>query len=496
MKNLFAAAVGMESNMTYTENGAKVYSSTGAALLDLFANIGSLRSRSEQEIIEKFEAAYNENPLLAMKMAFYVRNVRGGLGERRTFKIIIRWLAEFHTQDLVRNIKLIPHYGRWDGLYELMGTDAEPYAWATIAYQFLEDIKNYHRGEPISLLAKWLKSENASSKETRALGRMTAKKLGLSAKQYRQTLSKLRAHIDVVEAKMSAQNWDEINFSGVPSRAMSIYRNAFEEQAPVSFQAYKDALLEGSTKINASTLYPYDILEKANLDWDWNSRHDRHFRINEDAILEAQWKALPNYVEEPASFMIMADTSGSMTGRPMATSIGLAIYFAERNLGEFHNKFMTFSGTPNFVTLKGESLKEKVACVPSIVSSTDLEAGFELILDLAITYNVPQGDMPKALVVISDGEIDQFTMRPSAWDFLDNMKKIYALANYTLPKIVMWNVESRADRFIDNINNPNVQFISGSSPSAFKSLIRGQNFTAEELMLSVLNDPMYDLITI
>jgi hypothetical protein len=141
-------------------------------------------------------------------------------------------------------------------------------------------------------------------------------------------------------------------------------------------------------------------------------------------------------------------------------------------------------------------LKEKVACVPSIVSSTDLEAGFELILDLAITYNVPQGDMPKALVVISDGEIDQFTMRPSAWDFLDNMKKIYALANYTLPKIVMWNVESRADRFIDNINNPNVQFISGSSPSAFKSLIRGQNFTAEELMLSVLNDPMYDLITI
>lgn len=496
MTNLFAVGIKTESSKTLTENGANVYGTTGDALLDLFANIGSLRSRSEEEIIDKFAAAYEENPLLAMRMAFYARNIRGGLGERRTFKIIIKWLAINKTQSLVENLPHIPYFGRWDDLYELIDTPAESHAWSAIALQFIEDLGNCHKGEPVSLLAKWLKSENASSLETRRLGKLTANKLGLSRRQYRQALSKLRAHIDVVEVKMSDQKWNDIEFSKVPSRAMSIYRNAFDTNAPIAFEEYKQALLDGVTDIKASTLFPYDILEKAGLDYRYNCSRPYTFSINDDPILEAQWNALPNYIEEPANFLVIADTSGSMSGRPMATSVGLAVYFAERNTGDFHNMFMTFSSEPRFVYLKGKTLQEKVSCIESIVSSTDLEKALDEVLKLAVNNDIPVEDMPKALVVISDGEIDRFSQENGRWSFLSNMKMNFARRGYDLPKVVMWNVESRADRFIDTINNPDVQFISGSSPSAFKSLIRGQGFSAFELMIETLNDPMYNKITI
>ena len=493
MTNLFTIGIKTESSKTFTENGANVYGTTGDSLLDLFANIGSLRSRTDDEIENKYAAAYAENPLLALKMAFYARNIRGGLGERRTFHVILKWLANNHPKSLITNIPLIAHFGRWDDLYALVDTPVAEYAWMTIGYQFLEDIKNYNAGRPISLLAKWMKSENASSKESKELALRTADAIGLKPKDYRQTLSTLRAYIDVVEVKMSNGKWSKINFSAVPSKAMSNYRNAFERRAPQRFGEFKDALVKGETTIKAATLYPYDILERANLDLEYDRRQ---FVIDNDVILEEQWKALPNYVEDGANFLVMADTSGSMYGRPMATSIGLAIYFAERNTGAFKDLFMTFSSDPQFVTLKGNSLKEKLSSFECIVDSTNLEGAFEEVLALTKKFKVPAEDMPKALVVISDGEINRFSYDRKNWGFLDNMSAKFEENGYQLPKVVMWNVESRADRYMDTIENDNIQFISGSSPSAFKSLIRGQNFTAFELMISVLEDPMYNEITL
>ena len=495
MTNLFTVGIKTESSKTLTENGANVYGTTGDSLLDLFANIGSLRSRTDDEIENKYAAAYAENPLLALKMAFYARNIRGGLGERRTFHVILRWLANNQSKSLITNMPLIAHFGRWDDLYALVDTPVAKYAWMTIGYQFLEDIKNYNANRPISLLAKWMKSENASSKESKKLALRTADALGLKPKDYRQTLSTLRAYIDIVEAKMSKGEWDNINFSAVPSKAMSNYRNAFETRAPQEFGEFKDALAKGEATIKAATLYPYNILESAHLDLDYKNGK-RQFSIDSDAILEEQWKALPNYVEDGANFLIMADTSGSMLGRPMATSIGLAIYFAERNTGAFKDLFMTFSSRPQFIALKGDTLKEKLGSFECIIDNTNLAMAFDEVLTLAKKFKVPAEDMPKALVVISDGEIDSFNYDRSHWSFLDNMSAKFEENGYQLPKVVMWNVESRGDRYMDTIANDNIQFISGSSPSAFKSLIRGQNFTALELMLNVLNDPMYDEITI
>lgn len=498
MRNLFAQAITLQNvnNKTVTENGANVYNTTGDALLDLFANIGSLRSRTDEEIQDKFAAAYAENPLLAMKMAFYTRNVRGGLGERRVSLVILDWLANNAPQALIKNLPFVQQFGRWDDFYTLIGTPAEGYMWTVISHQLLEDIRRYNRGESISLLAKWLKSENASSKETKQLARYTIKKLGLTPKQYRQTLSKLRAYIDIVESKMSNNAWELIDFNTVPSKAMMNYRTAFYRQSPSLFEAYINRVEAGEDKINSAALYPYEILERAELDYGYTSNHNAIFHIKEDRVLEAQWNSLPNYVEEPANFLVIADTSGSMIGRPMATSISLAVYFAERNKGAFHNLFMTFSSKPKFVELEGNTLAKKISCVRSIVDSTNLEAAFNLVLSTAIKSEVPQSDMPKALVVISDGEIDRFFHYEDEWSFLDAMFAKFARAGYIMPNVVMWNVASRADRYLDTLDNKHIQFISGSSPSAFKSLIRGANFTAQELMLDVLSDPMYANIMI
>lgn len=494
MENLFSKAISIESNKTTTENGANAFKSTNDSLVDLFSIIGSLRGRNEKAVEDLFAKAHAEDPLMAIKMAFYARNIRGGLGERRTFKIIIRWLAINHPQQLICNLAYIPHFGRWDDMYALIDTPVEEHMWAIVAHQFSNDIESLKTPEAkVSLLGKWLKSANASSEETRRLGRLTAKRLGLSPRQYRTSLTKLRERIKIVESQMSANEWEEIEFAEVPSKAMMNYRNAFQRHQPIRFEEYKESLTSGASAINADTLFPYEILERAHLDIDYIRDI---FEINEDPILEAQWKALPNYVEEPANFLVMADTSGSMLGRPMATSISLAIYFAERNRGAFHNQFMTFSRKPQFVELKGESLKEKISHIESIVDSTDLERAFREILSVAISNTVPQEDIPKSLIVISDGEIDAFASSHSRWSFLSNMQNEFESAGYRLPKVVMWNVESRGNRFIDTIGNPNIQFISGSSPSSFKALINGQNLSAQELMYETLNDEIYSMIHI
>jgi hypothetical protein len=494
LKNLFSKAISIESNKTRTENGANAFKSTNDSLVDLFGVIGSLRGRDKEEVEDLFARAHAEDPLLAIKMAFYARNIRGGLGERETFKTIIRWLAINHPQQLICNLAYIPHFGRWDDMYALIGTPVEKHMWAIVTHQFLDDMEGLKTPEAkVSLLGKWLKSANASSEETRRLGRLTAKKLGLSPREYRIALTKLRERIKIVESQMSANKWEEIEFSEVPSKAMMNYRAAFQKHQPIRFEEYKESLKNRTSKINTDTLFPYEILERANLGINYMNGT---FEINEDPILEAQWKALPNYVEEPANFLIMADTSGSMTGRPMATSISLAIYFAERNRGAFHNQFMTFSRRPQFVELKGNSLREKVSHIESIVDNTNLEKAFKEILSVAVSNAVPPEDMPKSLIIISDGEIDSFASNRSHWSFLSNMKNEFESAGYRLPKVVMWNVASRGNRFIDTIGNPNIQFISGSSPSSFKALINGQNFTAQELMYETLNDEMYSMIRI
>jgi hypothetical protein len=496
MSNKFVGAMRSDGNWKLTENGADTHRSTSSSLVDLFGTIGAFRTRSDEDVLRAFSNAFGEDRLLATKMSFYARNIRSGLGERRVSRAIWKWLAINFTDIMKKNLALVPEFGRWDDLYEFVGTPVEPYMWNLVNSQLREDLHNYKNRKSISLLAKWLKSVNTSSAESVFLGKLTALKLGMSERVYRKTLSMLRTYLNVVEKSMSSNEWVSINYERVPSKAMTNYRKAFSKRDGERFVEYLAKVTKGEAKINSSTLYPYDIVEKV------------LYKGEKSAVLEEQWKALPNYIEGENNILVMADVSGSMSGRPMATSVGLAMYFAERNKGPFKNVFMTFSAVPEFVTIRGATLYDRIRSVINSKWSmnTDIEAAFRKILDVAIQNRLSQNDLPKSLIIISDMEFDVATNHTTysygsgsrtlvKKDYYQTMVELYARSGYNLPKIVFWNVSARNDTFHSELKE-GVQFASGQSTSVFKSIIGGAELGAYELMLSVLNDPMYDAVRI
>lgn len=483
----FANAMKQENKFTRTENGAVALNTTSDARLDLFGTIGSLRDADENRITTLFSEAYAQDKLFATKIVFYARDIRCGLGERKTFRTIIRYMAEYHPEALRPNLDLIGVFGRYDDLYELIGTPLEDDMWETMKNQFEEDLKNLNEGKAISLLAKWIKTADASSPETRKLGILTAQKLGYPVYNFKRIVRSMRKQIGVVESLMSAGKWIEIKYPEVPSRAMMIYRRAFAKHDPDGFNEFINKTDKGEVKINASTLYPYDIVEKI-----------LYGREN-NKVLETQWKALPDYIEQGTNALIMADVSGSMSwngGRPLATSIGLAIYFAERNVGAYHNLFMTFSSNPQIVTLKGETLHQKIKNVENADwgGNTNLKAAFEKVLDIAEKNNVSQEEMPKAIVVISDMEIDY--CGDKNWSFYDKMEKKFQKAGYVIPNVIFWNVYSRHDLFHADATRKGVQLASGQSVTVFKQVLQNLGYNPIEAMENTINSERYDCITV
>ena len=469
----------IETSTTLTENGGRALSTTGDKLLNLFAVLGALRTRPT-DVIDKFDAAFRENADLATKMAFYGRDVRGGLGERAVGRLMLRELALLYPEVVVANFKNIVKFGRYDDLFVLFDTSVETDMIEFIKKQLVFDYKCMKSYQQVSLLAKWMPSINASSEHTKALAHRFVKALNTTPREYRKTLSALRKYIDVTEVKMSANKWTDIDYKAVPSNAMANYGSAFARHDYEGFSRYMDAVKSGDAKINAATLYPYNVIET--------------MYGNRD-VAEAQWNALPNYVDGDNNFLIMADVSESMHGRPMETSVGLAIYFAERNHGAFANKFMTFTDIPKIVEVTDGTLYEKYRSVTRHVGySTNLEAAFDAILSTAVRTRCPQEDLPKALVIISDLEIDY-------WDggsltFTEEMRKRFADAGYEMPKLVYWNVDSRKDTFLASKNDPNTILVSGQSASTFKNLIKCIDLSAFEIMVQTLNDPRYDCVVV
>lgn len=486
----FAEAARTNGAFTRTENGAVALNTTGSKLLDFYSTVGSLRTADDIRINRLFADAYNEDPLLATKIAFYGRDIRGGLGERKTFRTIIRYMADYHPEALRPNLDLIGVYGRYDDMYALIGTRLEDDMWAAMKKQFEEDIQNLHADKAVSLLAKWIKTADASSKETRKLGILTAQKLGYPVYNFKRIVRALRRKIGIIESLMSAGRWDEIEYSSVPSRAMMIYRNAFTKHDEDRYSAYINKAVNGEAKINASTLYPYDLIEKI-LRSSW-VRLD----VTEDKTVEAQWRALPNYVEEGSNALVIADTSGSMSGRPLNSALGLAIYFAERNKGAYHNMWMSFSVNPHIHLLKGETLAQKLKSInmDDWSGNTDLHAAFQLVLDIAIENHVPQNEMPKSLIVISDMEIDYCGNK--SWTFYDKMAAEFESKGYQIPNIVFWNVNSRHDVFHADYTRKGVQLVGGQSTSTFKNLMSCIGMTPVEAMLKTINSDRYEPIKV
>ena len=494
----FAQAIKNETKWTRTENGAVALKTTDDALLDLFGTIGALREAEEARITSLFEEAYQANPLYATKILFYARDIRGdeetqGLGERRVFRIILKYCALHHPEAIRPNLDLIGVYGRYDDMYELIGTPLEKDMWTAMKKQFEEDLENMAKGNAISLLAKWIKTADASSPKTRALGKLTAQKLGYDVYNFKRIVRAMRKQIGIVESLMSTGHWDEIKYSEVPSRAMLIYRNAFKKHDEERFSQFAQKAVTGEEKINSGTLFPYDLIEKG-IQSSWNWRWS--LTGTENNIVQAQWDQLPNYVESGTNAIVMADTSGSMSGRPIMTALGLAIYFAQRNIGAYHNLYMTFSCYPKYQEIKGKTLAQifRNLDYSGWQMNTDCEAAFNLILDTAIKNHVSAEEMPKSLIIISDMEFDQAGNRK--WSFYDQMRARFAEYGYEIPQIVWWNVESRHDVFHADKNRKGVVICSGQSSGIFKNLIGSISMTPTEFMMKCIDSKRYEPITV
>ena len=487
---IFAEAAKKMAVFTRTENGAVALNTTGDARLDFFGVAGSLRTAQKERVERLFAEAWKEDPLFATKIAFYARDVRGGLGERQTFRTLIRYMAKYHQEALRPNLDLIGVYGRYDDLYSLIGTPMEDEMWAAMKKQFEEDRVNLEQGNAISLLAKWIKTADASSENTRKLGILTAQKLGYSVYEFKRLVRAMRKQIGVVEALMSAGRWDEIKYSAVPSRAMMIYRKAFMKHDAVRYGQFINKAVKGEESIHSAALYPYDIVEKvAHFGWSGCT-------ITEDDVLEAQWRQLPDYVEKGTNALVIADTSGSMHGRPIAASVGLAVYFAERNTGAYHNMFMSFSGTSRIQILKGDTLAQKIGSIDmnDWQNNTNLKAAFEHVLEIAVRNHVSADEMPKSLIVISDMEIDYCGDKD--WTFYEKMAQKFRNYGYQIPNIVFWNVASRHDVFHADKTRTGVQLVSGMSTSVFRQVMQCVGMNPVEAMEKVIGSDRYAAIAV
>ena len=492
MSNTFMDALEAQYNYKFTENGAIAYRGSGSKVYDMFAFGGAYRSRNEADCMNLFKNAFEEDADLALKCLFYLRDCRGGQGERRFFRVCYKWLAKNEPAAAIKNLKYVPEMGRWDDLLYLIGTPVESAVAHFIEKQLTLDMEDTINGKAISLLAKWLPSENAHSPVTREKARWIITNLRLTPRAYRKTLSKLREHIKVLEKLMSANRWDEIDFSKIPSKAGLIYRNAFARRDMIA-EKYKDFAMNKNTKVNADTLYPYEIVEKVAKYFGgyWYGNSFRGTEVERE-MLNKYWENQKDYLNGASpSMLCVVDTSGSMWGRPLDVACSLGLYCAEKMTGPFAGKYISFSRNPRLINCEGHDFVDKVERIykENLCENTDLTKVFDLLLRTALQRNVKQEDIPKTICVISDMEIDNMSNWSSntAVTEMEKVREKWAAFGLELPRLVYWNVDARNDTILDL--GPNVSLVSGCSPVIFEQVLTGkQGF---DLMLEVLLKDRY-----
>lgn len=483
----------VRDNLKRTENGAVAYKSTMDKVYDMFAFGGAYRMRTDDEVAALYADAYAQSPVLATKCLFYLRDVRGGQGERRFFRVAFKWLIRLHADVARALLPLISEYGRWDDLIEVCyETSLWDEAMTIINAQLIEDLEN----KECSLLAKWMPSANASAKKTKKKAYAIMQSLQLTPRDYRKMLSHLREKINVLECLMSANEWNKIEFDKIPSKAGIVYKNAFARRDIIK-QKYEDFIISDDTKVNARTLYPYEIVNRV--------KHNNNFI--DRAALDKYWKSLPNYFNGKAnSMMCVCDTSGSMTWgmnnvQPIDVAISLSIYAAEHNEGPFKDCYISFASRPQFIQIKGKDIAEKVQYIKekNLIDNTNLEAVFDLLRRGCINHKWAPKDMPKTLVIISDMEInhgiDELEWRDNNEAIKGLMEQIRdkwiadGLEAY-FPKLIYWNVNARNNTILDM--GPNVSYVSGCSPVLFEQVVSGKS--GYDLMLDKLLSERYERI--
>jgi hypothetical protein len=468
--NAFVKAIANQESRT--QNGMKTRNSSSNACVDLFYKIGASRGKN---ITADFTAAYVQNRDIALRIAQWARDVRGGAGERQLFRDILVHLEKRDPDAALALLKKVPEVGRWDDIF-VFSTPALK----TAAYTMLGDALRASNG----LAAKWCPRKGKIAAEIRAF-------LGMTPKQYRKRLVALTK---VVETKMCSNDWDNIDFSHVPSVAARNYKKAFNRHTPL-FAEYVAALVKGdkTVKVNADAIFPHEVLKGI-------AHAYKSFDKTEQDHIKAQWAALPNYVGD-ASIMPIVDVSGSMTcavggggaTRCIDVAVGLGLYLADKNKGVFKDTFLTFSSKPQLVTLKGDILQKLDQMEKSAWEmSTNLHAAMNKILDVAVKGNVPESDMPKMLLILSDMQFNQCVKHDDS--AMEMIERKFADAGYTVPQIVFWNLNSHSNVPVA-ADKTGAALVSGFSPSIMKALLSADldQFTPEGIMMRSVMVPRYDL---
>lgn len=505
--NTFLNQMTKNSNITRTENGGVTRKTTESKVLDMFAVGGAYRTRSDEDVILLFKNAFEEDQTLAMKCLFYLRDIRGGQGERRFFRVAFRWLCNEYPQVAKKNLDNVSEYGRWDDLiYVTEGTQLQTAAFNIIKHQLALDIQC----KTPSLLAKWMPSQNASSYETKRLGHELANFLGMTSREYRKTLSTLRERINVLERLMSANRWDEIEFDKIPSKAGLIYRNAFARR-DILAKKYETFAKSKDTKVNAEALYPHDVAHRA-----FTMRYNTPLEDPTRLMLQKYWDNLKDFYNgREENGIAIVDVSGSMSGVPMEAAVSMGAYIADKAHGPFANHFITFSSHPELVRFEGVDIVDKLnRCVQADWGmNTNLKAVFDMLLATAKSKNVRAEDMPTRVYIFSDMEFDQCVSfdvarrNRSTWNRWDDygrcvrdaaevnsdlemIAKEWAAAGYKLPSVIFWNLNARQNR-IPAIGD-GFSYVSGFSPSMIDCILSGKD--GYDLMLEKLMSKRYEAV--
>ena len=477
---------------TLTENGAIAYQTAGKEILDFNFAITQMRQMKEKQIQDMYAKVYFENPLIAIKYLFYVGDIREGLGERKIFKSCMNWLCVHKSKIATWIVELIPEYSRWDILVQLIEhKEVETRVTRIIEEQLNKDLDAKNKKESVSLLAKWLPSENASSPKTVSLAKHVRKNLGLTPKVYRKILSSLRAYLNVVEIKMSDKRWSDIEYETVPSMANLKYKEAFERNDYDRRTAYLNSLAKGKTKINATVSTPCDIVANySHVTWDIRPGH-----YNE--TLEQMWKSLPNKLVN--NVLVIRDGSGSMAAAgygasmPLVVSTAMAIYMAQHNTGGWKNKFITFSNKPKVISIDNcESLRDclEICAANTDWSNTDIYKTMMLVLKTAKKQKMSQQDMPKTVLIISDMQFDGrgFNFNKTLFE---NISDEFKQAGYLLPRICFWNVAANTRNTIPMQQNElGLCLISGYSVTLVNMVMSGE-LDPYKALLEQLNSERY-----
>jgi hypothetical protein len=459
------------NNTTTTENGMVAYKSTGNKVLDLFGKIGSSRSTPDQALVKMFDAAYAENQELAIRTLLWARDVRGGAGERKVFRTLLKHLVEKDVKGLYGVVKLTAEVGRWDDLLELIGTSGE-----FLAVEVITQALRENQG----LCAKWMPRQGSVANVLR-------KAMDLTPKQYRKLLVGLT---QVVETKMCSKEWGAIEYPHVPSVAASRYAKAFGRNDPVRYQKYRDALTKGEVKINASAIFPYDVIKGS-----------------DPQIVQAQWNSLPDYMEgTDEKILAMIDVSGSMgtlvSGKTSAmdVAVSLGIYVSERLTGEFKDTFLTFTSQPRLIKATG-SVQSRIQAAKRYVGyDTNLAKAFEVLLKSAVDHKVPASDMPTKLLILSDMQFNSYVICGASVSALQMIAHKYKTAGYEMPQIVFWNIAdgrgSANNSPMSSDSETGVALVSGFSPSIMRSVLGSKTITPVDVMMETIMKERYDYLSV